>query len=332
MFLPKQWGGLECKPQQFLEDQIALAEADMSTAWIGGVISVHAFQVALMDHQAQEDVYKDDPNTLISSSYNPVGAKVEIVEGGFMLSGRWGWSSGSEHCTWALLGGIVQGEGYRTFLIPRGDYRIEDTWFVMGLHGTGSNDVIIDQPVFVPDHRTHKQIDGFNCVNNQDNPMYNMPWAQIFVRVVNNSAIGALKTALKLFIESRTAGASTDPTKLSGDTETQTRVAQVRNIINELEAVMYQNFDAIEAADWKPNLDARIFYRYQSSLVIEKSIKAIDTLFDVAGGRSVFLNHPLQNIWNDIHIARSHVANNPSAFARNLGSTMMGLDNTDLFI
>ena len=81
--------------------------------------AVHAFQLAIMDHQALDEVYADDPNTLISSSYNPVGAVVEARDGGFMLSGRWGWSSGSGHCSWVLLGGVVPGDDYRTFLVPR---------------------------------------------------------------------------------------------------------------------------------------------------------------------------------------------------------------------
>lgn len=332
MLLPKKWGGLERRPQEFFAEQIRIAEADMSTAWAGGIIAVHAFQIALMSEQAQEEVYADDPNTLVSSSYNPVGAKAEACEGGFMLSGRWGWSSGSDHCSWALLGGVIPGDGYRTFLVPRSQYVIEDTWNVMGLQGTGSNDVVIEEPIFVPEHRTHRQMDGFNCVHNQENPMYDLSWAQTFVRVVNTAAIGALKSALKLFLESRSAGASTDITKLAGDVETQERVARVANTIGELEAVMFHNFNKMEAANWKPSIEERITYRYQASLVIEKAIEAIDTLFNVAGGRSVFNGHPLQNLWHDIHIARCHVANNPTAFARNLGSVALGMDNKDVFI
>ena len=183
--LPKPWGGLEATPQDFFRTHLRIAEQDMSTAWVAGIIAVHAFQLAIMNRQALDEVYAEGPNTLISSSYNPVGAKVEAADGGFMLSGRWGWSSGSEHCTWVLLGGIVPGEDYRTFLVPRTDYRIEDTWFAYGLQATGSNDIVIEQPVFVPEHRTHKRMDGFNCVHSQDNPMYGIPWAQMFVRVVS---------------------------------------------------------------------------------------------------------------------------------------------------
>ena len=331
MMLPKKWGGMECRPQEFFAEQIRIAEADMSTAWASGIIAVHAFQIALMSEEAQREVYADDPNTLVSSSYNPVGAVAESCDGGFMLSGRWGWSSGSGHCSWALLGGVIPGDGYRTFLVPRTQYEIEDTWNVMGLQGTGSNDVVIAEPIFVPEHRTHRQMDGFNCVHNQENPIYDLSWAQTFVRVVNTAAIGALKKAMKVFIESRT-GASTDPTKLAGDVDTQVRIASVRNTISELESVMFRNFDLMEAADWKPSIEDRVLYRYQASLVIDKAIDAIDTLFDVAGGRSVFNDHPLQNLWHDIHIARCHVANSPTSFARNLGSVTLGMDNVDVFI
>ena len=332
MLLPKQWGGLERKPQEFFAEQVRIAEADMSTAWAGGIIAVHAFQLALMSEEAQREVYEADPNTLISSSYNPVGARAEMCEGGFMLHGRWGWSSGSDHCTWALLGGVIPGDGYRTFLVPRNQYDIEDTWDVMGLQGTGSNDVVISDPIFVPDHRTHKQMDGFNCVNDQDNPMYDLSWAQTFVRVVNSAAIGALKKAVKVFVESKQGNSTTDMTKFAGDVETQERLAKVLNTIGELEAVMYHNFDKMEAASWKPTFEDRIMYRYQASIVIDKAIEAIDTLFEVAGGRSVFNGHPLQQLWHDIHIARCHVANNPTAFARNLGSVALGMENKDVFI
>ena len=333
-FLPVKLGGLELSPQEFFAAHIRIAEADMSTAWAGGIIAVHPFQIALMDEQAQIDVFGENPDTCVSSSYNPVGGKAKQVDGGVMLSGRWGWSSGSDHCTWALLGAIVPGEGYRTFLVPRSDYEIEDTWFSMGLQGTGSNDVVIDKPVFVPDYRTHKQIDGFNGTHSQESPLFNIPWAQIFIRVVSSAAIGAMKKAIKMFVEN-SAKSSTDPTKLQGDPDITRRLAEVRNLISEAEAVMFANFDSMMdtvVSGGTVAIEDRVLYRYQASIVIEKMIKAIDLLFDVAGGRSVFIGSPIQQLWHDIHIARAHVANSPTAFARNLGAMTLGAANTDKFI
>jgi len=338
-FLPKQYGGLECRPKEIFEAAVDMAERDMATSWISGIIAVHAFQLSLMDPQAAKDVYATGPDTLVSSSYNPAGAKVETVDGGFNFSGRWGWSSGSAHCDWVLLGGLIFDQGqenihYRTFLLPRSDYEIEDTWNAMGLQATGSNDIVIEKPTFVPEYRTHHQIDGFMRKHYQDNPMYSIPWAQMFVRVVCTPAIGAAKHALKLFISNATES-STDPTRLAGDPDVTRRVAEVANLIDETEAIMYRNFDQLMhyvENDIDIPMEDRIKYRYQASLVIERMMKAVDMLFDVAGGRSVFNGSPIQEIWHDIHIARAHVANNPIGFARNWGAVQLGGENTDFFV
>ena len=332
--LPEQWGGLECTPREFFAAHMSLAELDMSTAWVGGIIAVHAYQLAIMNGAALKDVYETGPDTCISSSYNPVGGKAEACEGGFKLAGQWGWSSGSGHCTWVLLGAIVPGDGYRTFLVPREDYEIDDTWHAYGLQATGSNDIIIREPVFVPEHRTHKQMDGFNCVHQQPNPMYGIPWAQMFIRVVSTPAIGAARHALALFT-GNAAGSSTDPTKLRGDADIARRVAETINDIDEVETILFRNYDEMLAqvrSGRAISLEDRVKYRYQASIVIDRMGVAVDRLFEVAGGRSVFNGAGIQNIWRDIHIARAHVANNPTSFARNLGGMALGAENGDLFI
>jgi len=334
---PGEWGGAEVDPQYFFRAQAAIAEACMSTAWACGIVSVHAFQLALMDHRAQKDVWGDDIHTRVSSSYAPMG-KVTPVEGGFQFSGRWGWSSGCDHCTWVLLGGILPDGSYRTFLLPRSDYKIEDTWNSMGLQGTGSNDIVVDD-VFVPDYRTHKQSDGFEGTNpgvTEDSAtLYSMPWAQLFVRVVSTPAIGAARSALGQYTELVKGKASGDVTKLAQDTGTQMRIAKARNTIEEMSGVMYTNFDRMMDALREGEaiaIDDRILYRYQASLVIEKSIEVVDSLFSSAGGSSVFLGSEIQQRFLDIHTARAHVANNPTSFARNLGSIMLGADNGDFFV
>lgn len=334
---PKRYGGYELDPQHFLKFSMALAEGCTSTSWIAGIIAVHAFQLALMDDRAQQDVWGDNIHTRTSSSYAPMG-KAEPVEGGFKFSGRWGWSSGSHHCTWVLLGGIIPGEGYRTFLIPRSDYEIVDTWHVMGLQGTGSNDIVV-KDVFVPDYRTHKQMDGFNMTNPgyavNDAPLYRVPWGQVFARTVCTPTIGACKEALRLYKDLVRGKASGDPTKLVGDVGTNERIAYAANGIDEMECILMRNFDVMMAkvnAGEEILMDDRILYRYQSSLVVEKAMAVVDHIYNVAGGRSVFTDSEIQQRFLDVHTARAHVANNPTSFARNLGATQLGLDNTDVFL
>jgi len=334
---PARWGGYELDPQDFFRMQMMIAESCMSTAWASGIVAVHAFQVALMDRRAQQDVWGDDIHTRISSSYAPMG-KVEPVTGGFRFSGCWGWSSGCDHCTWALLGGILPDGTYRTFLVPHSDYRIEDTWHSMGLQGTGSNDIVIED-AFVPDYRTHKQSDGFEGTNPgvdpASAPLYRLPWAQLFIRVVSTPAIGAARDALALYTALVRGKASGDATKLAQDMGTQMRIAEARNSIEEMTTVLLANFDAMMAAVRAGETIAladRILYRYQAALVIEKCIAVVDSLFSSAGGSSVFHGSAIQQRFLDIHTARAHVANNPTAFARNLGGVSLGAANTDFFV
>lgn len=330
-FTPRQYGGHAGRPQDFFLDQIAIAERDMSTAWALGIVAVHNYQVALMAEEAQATLFADGPDAMISSSYNPVGAKAEKVDGGVMLSGRWGWSSGSAHCNWVLLGGVIPGEGYRTHLVPDTQYRIDDTWFTMGLQGTGSNDIVIDEPVFVPDHMTHKQMDGFNCIHGQGPGIYDLPWAQVFVRVVNTSAIGAVRHAIALMRE-RAGMTSTDMTKSNADPDVLARIARAANLADEATAVMVRAYDEMEAANWRPTMLDRVRYRYQASLVGDRCIEAMNLLMDVAGGRSVYTGSEFQDLWHDVRMARAHVANNPVGFARNYANVLMGGENGDLFL
>ncbi|MBP6052128.1 MAG: flavin-dependent monooxygenase [Pseudomonadales bacterium] len=333
---PLRHGGLEADPREFFRAQARLAEGCMSSAWVGGIIAVHAFQLALFDERAQQEVWSSDDG-LISSSYAPLG-KVTPVDGGFRLAGRWGWSSGSGHCAWVFLGAIVPDDGYRTFLLPISDYRIEDTWQAMGLQGTGSNDIVV-QDAFVPEYRTHRQMDGFNIRNPGNTlntgPLYRIPWGQLFCRTVSNPAIGATRAALRLFIHGCQNRSSNDPTKLAGDTHTQGIIARAELALAELDAVfersMAQMVGCVGSGMEIPLAD-RVRYRYEASQIIEKSVAVVGELFANAGGRSVFLGSPIQQRFLDVNTARAHVANNPVPFARNFGAVQLGMENGDVFI
>jgi 3-hydroxy-9,10-secoandrosta-1,3,5(10)-triene-9,17-dione monooxygenase len=124
-------------------------------------------------------------------------------------------------------------------------------------------------------------------------------------------------------------------TRLVGDPDVQRRVVEAEHLIDQAETMMLRNFDAmmrrVNAGEEVPMID-RVRYRYQASVVINDMMKAVDLLFDVAGGRSVYDGSAIQEIWHDIHIARAHVANSPVAFARNWGNMMLGGENQDVFV
>lgn len=341
---PKKWGGYELHPNVFFEVQMKVAEGDMSAAWVLGVVAIHNWQLALFDDRAAQDVWGEDPSTLLSSSYMPVG-KVERVEGGFNFSGRWGFSSGSEHCDWVFLGAVVPPENpgdapdMRTFLVPRADYRIEENWDVMGLQATGSNDVIVEN-AFVPEYRTHKGMDGFSMTSpgNEINtsPIYKLPFGQIFSRAVSTSAIGALQGALNAYNEvtSKRVGKN-DGKKTSMEPQAQLVAAEVASIVTEQRLLLLHNFERmVDAADGGEPLtmQERVKMRWESSIAAQRCVEGIDKLLGCCGGMGIFYSHPVNRFFRDIHSGRGHVANTPEKFGRNWGAVQLGEDNTDFFL
>src|SRR5262249_55418105 len=106
---PARYGGLEASPVDFYRGVRLIASACGSPGWVSSVLGVHPWQLALFDERAQDEVWGEDPTTLVSSSYAPMG-RAKVVDGGFQFSGRWSFSSGCDHAQWVFLGGLVMGE------------------------------------------------------------------------------------------------------------------------------------------------------------------------------------------------------------------------------
>jgi len=341
---PAKFGGYELKPHVFFDVQITLAEGCMSSAWVLGVVAIHNWQLGMFDERAQRDVWEKESSTLISSSYMPNG-KVTHVDGGYRLSGHWGFSSGSKHCQWAFLGAMVppkkagDAPDYRTFLVPLGDYRIIDNWNVSGLEGTGSHDIIVND-VFVPEYRTHRALDGFagtspGCAFNT-NPVFRLPFGQVFVRAVSSSSIGALQGALDAYVNvNKNRVGLNDGKRASQDPNGQYTVAEARSVIDECKTILHRNFDrmmdSVHGGE-QLSIDERIKMRFDAARVSEKCADVMNKLFYGCGAQGIFRDHPINRFWLDINTGRTHVANNAAKFGRNLGATMMGAENEDFFL
>ena len=341
---PKRWGGYEMDPQVFFDVQFALAEGCMSTAWIYGVIAVHNWQIALFDLKAQQDIWNNDTNVLIASSYMPVG-KVVPVEGGFKFSGRWAFSSGCDHCDWVFLGGVVPpteanpAPDYRTFLVPRSDFKVLDTWHTFGLRGTGSNDIVVED-AFVPEYRTHSSLDGFRGTNpgidSKTIPLYQIPFGQLFPRAVSGSTIGATQGAINAYREvaSKRIGTNTG-SKTAEDPHAQMAVARAQSLVDSLKLRLKDIFAELmeNARKGQPtDMTKRIQFRYESAVVPEQCLAEVLEMQKMCGGRAIFTDSPLQRFVLDILAGRAHVANNPYQFGKNYGAVQLGLESTDFFL
>nr|WP_256675806.1 acyl-CoA dehydrogenase family protein [Pseudomonas sp. R5(2019)] len=340
---PERFGGFEVDLRTFFEIQMTLAEGCMSTAWIYGVMGVHPWQLARYPEQAQQDVWGQDSSTLVSSTYMPV-AKVTPVEGGYRVSGRWGFSSGSEHCQWCLLGGVIpadengQGAEHGTFLLPRSDYRIERNWEVLGLRGTGSHDIVVED-VFVPAHRVQRTnntaIEATPGRQINTNPLYAIPFAQVFSRAVSTSAIGALQAAINEFSDNAARHIGKHGAKTAEDPVAQDAVADAVLTLDMLKLVLERNYDALLDTATQgafPDVKTRLLYRYQSAYVTNICAEKVNTLLRCMAASGLYNSNPVARLFRDLHQARGHIANNVAAYGRSFGAVQLGLPNPDPYV
>ncbi|EJM69487.1 acyl-CoA dehydrogenase family protein [Pseudomonas sp. GM55] len=339
---PRAFGGYEVDPRTFFEIQTILAEGCMSTAWIYGVMGVHPWQLARYPIEAQREVWADDHNALICSTYMPA-AKVTVVEGGYRISGRWGFSSGSEHCQWVFLGGILPPDGelaaeHGTFLLPRHDYQIERNWDVLGLRGTGSHDIVVED-VFVPAHRVQRtnnwtlEATPGRLVNT--NPIYAIPFAQVFSRAVSTSAIGALQGAINEFRDNAAKHIGKHGARTADDPVAQTAVAEAMITVDGLRLVLERNYEhlmSLARAGEYPDTETRLQYRYQSAYVTNICAERANDLLRSMAASGLYNTNPVARLFRDLHQARGHIANNYMAYGRSYGAVMLGLPNPDPYV
>jgi len=344
VFQPKRWGGYEMDPATYFDIQLALGEGDMSTAWVYGVVGVHAFQIALFDDRAARDVWGEDNSVLIASTYMPTG-RATPTEGGWRFSGKWKFSSGVEHCQWIFLGGLTvkdeatgKGGDYCTFLLPRKDFRIVDTWDVLGLKGTGSQDIEVSD-VFVPDYRVHKTADAYlgtspgNAVNTGH--LYRYPFVQVFFRAVTNGCIGALQGMLDSFRTYAAARITTTGQSTARDPDAQLIAADTAAAIDEMKTILHRNFATFEDYALKGEqapTELRLLYRHQSSSVADRCLELAARMFKSMGGSGLFATQPFGRIYADLIAARQHVSNQNQITGRGYGAVLLGLENQDLML
>lgn len=339
MLQPKRYGGAETTPIESFEVAATLGEADPSVAWVLGVVGIHAFHLAMFDDRAQAEVWGNNPKMLISSPYAP--GKAVRVPGGFRLSGRWSFSSGSDHCGWTFLGANVEGEessrisaagvGAFTFLLPREDYEIINNWDVHGLRATGSNDIVVND-AFVPEHRTLKWesvMDGTAPgMRVNQGLLYRLPFFQVFSRATTApSALGALKGMADAYIEFNRNRVSKSGQRIGQDPAAALAVARALLMIDEMKGRLYANYaNLIAQAEGRltVTMDTRRQYRFQSALIPSRCAQLACDLYRVAGGSAIYEERPLGRYLADIMAIQTHGLNNYQVHANAWAGTLLG--------
>lgn len=318
--------GFEAPPTVFARWVRAVAQYNPSAGWVAGVVGVHPWEMALVDRRLQTEIYGEDPDTWVASPYAPSGL-ARPVKGGYILNGEWQYSTGTDHCRWIVLGGIVpEADGsianpphYRHFFLPRADYEIvPDSWQVMGLAGTGSKNVRVKE-AFVPDYRTVAHFplcDGAYGEARQGQALYQLSFACVFSAAIASAtlgiAIGALREYreyLKTRVSASMVVGKTDPFQQEALAEAEADVAAA---VAHIDSMLNEAWQLVEGGG-RLTPDMRLEFRRNQVRAVQRVLFSMDKLYARAGSAACWTTRPLERYWRDLRTAGTHICNTVEA-------------------
>jgi 3-hydroxy-9,10-secoandrosta-1,3,5(10)-triene-9,17-dione monooxygenase len=343
MLQPKRIGGAELDYVALVDCAELLGRADASVAWNLANLASHHWMLGMFEQKAQDLVWGRDPDALIASSFIFPAGRATRVEGGYRLHGSWPFSSGVASCEWNMLASVVysdddaDGIEYRIFLLPKGDYKVLDTWNVTGLRGTGSCDVEV-RDALVPDYMTVAvgELAGGPTPGSKvnPNPSYALPVFSLFPYVLSGVALGNAQACLDDYAEVARHRISTyNRAKLSDFQSTQIKIAEASAKIDAARLIMRSAcVNAMEDAKRGrvPDMATKTRYRRDGAFSVNLCTEAVSMLFSASGARGLFTAGVLQRQFRDAHAINSHLAFNFDAAGTNYGRVALGLPSENL--
>lgn len=315
-------GGLQADVTDFFEWVRTVAQYNPSAGWVAGVVGVHPWEIALCDDKLQDEIYGREPSTWVASPYAPFG-RARVVDGGLVLSGEWPYSTGTDHCTWIVLGGMVMdADGtvpmppdVRHFFLPRSDYEIvEDSWHVMGLSGTGSKNVRVTE-AFVPDHRTVGHValsEGAYNERRAGTPLYHLPFGCVFSAAISSATFGIARGTIDAYREQLQTRVSvsgvvgkTDPFQQEALAEAEADLAAGIAHLDVMTRELLSRLAGGERVDAGVRLD----YRRNQVRAVQRVVQSVDKLLGRAGSSAVWTTRPVERYWRDLRTAATHICN-----------------------
>jgi alkylation response protein AidB-like acyl-CoA dehydrogenase len=339
MTVPKRFGGHQTSMRTVLDVSAAVAEADGGTSWVVTLVNVCNWMTGLFPEQAQREVFGTDPDTKVSGVLTPT-AETRRTDGGWRVTGKWYYNSGSWHASWAVLGvpltdvsGEVVDQGLA--LIPRVDMDLEDTWFVAGMKSSGSN-CLVAEDVFVPEHRVLRVPEAiagrYPSEHTADEALYRSAFIPVLSLVLVGPQLGMGKAALD-YVLSKAAKKPISYTFYEAQRDSvgfQLQIAEAARLIDTAHLHAYRaagDIDEAAARGVYPDLVTRARVRSDIGYAAETITAAIDILLYAHGAASFADVNPLQRIWRDSSTAARHAVVSPTVSYEVYGKALLGIDD-----
>lgn len=317
----KHYGGSELGMETVIDVSITLASADPSTGWVYMLWAAHVWLQCLWPEQAMDEMFAD-PTSVASSVVTTTG-DVTRVPGGFHWSGKGLFSSGVDHCDWLTALVPIKQDGveipeFRWLLLPRSDFEIIDDWNTVGLRGTGSKTIVVDD-AFIPEYRTltHQAIEDGQAPGREVNthPMYGAVSQVNFTGAMSAPAIGAARGLVEAVLaryasKVKTTVASTNsPYAVDGMSVSFARLSHVAGLVDAAHAMLLvdaQRFGTAPASKVTDEQRKRI--NRNITFTAQQARRAANTLYEEGGGSGLVDSSIQQQLWRDANGAAAHRA------------------------
>lgn len=313
---PQEQNGAGASPGTYFKCIETLATGDASPAWCAFISTTAAYGMSTVETDAMRQVLSR-ADVITAGVFAPMGravAATEQGEPGYRVSGRWGWGSSSQNASWIMGGCLVADETGELILNDQGkprhvspvfssdDITFVDTWTVSGLKGTGSTDFAVDN-VFVPSDRV---INNFDTARD-DLVIYRFPGFGLLALGVAAVSLGTARGAMNDYLDLAQSGGGKSP--LATKSASHRDAAMAEAAIRQGRAFLDETVEACwqEAEAGPVSVEKRRDLRLACTAAVRSSAEAVDILYELCGGASVYASSPIQRRFRDVHVATQHI-------------------------
>jgi 3-hydroxy-9,10-secoandrosta-1,3,5(10)-triene-9,17-dione monooxygenase len=337
LMVPKRFGGYQTDIRTYIEVMAEIGRGCGSSAWVSSLINVCAWLASLFPEQAQRDIWGANPDAWVAGSLAPIGEATPVA-GGWRVSGRWPWASGSLHAQWAACGIHMKNEqgemaNLGLSLMPMADVSIEDTWFMVGMKGTGSNTIVAND-AFVTTHRFlpyPKAFHGEYLTEFKDESVYRAAFVPLTVLILAGAQLGVARAALDL-VKHWAPKRGITHTTFRSQAESPGFQMLVADAAMKVDTAFLHAFRAADDLDAAANagrqmsLQERARVRTDTALVAKSCREAVELLVQAHGTSSLADWNRMQRLWRDVHVASHHAITEWQVNLEIYGKALLGIE------
>ena len=340
---PRRVGGAELEFVAIVHFGALLARACASTAWNFINFAAHHHMLGMFPPKVQEEIWGASRDALIASSFVFPAGKARKVEDGYVISGRWPFSSGVDPSEWNMLAGFAWLDDnvppeQRVFLVHKSQYKVHDTWFAGGLRGTGSNDVEVKEQ-FIPEHRTLSVADlkggptPGSAVN--PGPLFQIPVFALFPYMLSGVALGIAEGLIDEFTAKGDQKGRMTGARIAEIQSTQIRLGEASALARASRLMQEANCrEAQQKVENQeiPDLKTKARYRLEGAYAVDWAVRAVDVMFGLAGAAGLYESGHAARAFRDAHAVKQHFSFNTDIAGTTYGRIALGLpgDNPTL--